>query len=744
MKKRGFLFVLLAIILLSTVVYAECPPDCGSTEKEKTGTPAGSTVDVGTSKVKDTSGGGTADGGVYTTQSGTAIDTSGFPAGTTFEVRGSDVYVNNQKISGAKTIKYEGGQIITDGAKTVIADGSQDIIATDVGTFQAGSVVITNGVNVKYINGCLSADSADSLVESDTIATKLDSMNYCDKTIEVKKADSVWASCVYMEGVENSKITAKTDVTIEADKGSEFTVKDCATNTYDFTSLSDDSSLVVSKSTTNTVLDLKDVQIDLTKDNVRESVQTNETAVVDVSRVSGIQHIHMLPVTLYTYDAKDPSRNFAVRAWQDEHDLYLKKEMTDVLPPDVKDCTACSIMDLANHQYEIRGIIDFNKVQLGVSKNPELFFATANKNAKAILSFDKDNAFINDVLILNDAPPYKTVISNYLTVEEAIQVGNATQRLLSINEKLTKPELSASLIKNYRTAYNPASMKIDSNELNYQRNGVVVNVLPDGSPKIQELLKRIKNSRTVLFLGGMPLLGLCVFFKKRGQLSIFLIIGLIILMMMGALLFLAGKIGGLNGIQATSQEAVQDYVTGCLKQSGTQSLRAWALQGGHLALQKPFFSDPPTAYDYDRGSNNLLPLDRIELDLGEDTKNRVNVCLNDFKDIRGGTVEIIGSPTVTAILGKDATTFTLDYHFFLNKPDTRWEFTKFAATVPQDALTFLSAANSTVESQIWHENKINLDSLNKPVLTFFPKDKTLMTAIENPNQDFLFFFANNR
>ncbi len=224
----------------------------------------------------------------------------------------------------------------------------------------------------------------------------------------------------------------------------------------------------------------------------------------------------------------------------------------------------------------------------------------------------------------------------------------------------------------------------------------------------------------------------------------FIIMGLLIVMMLGAIAYIAEQIGGLSGgVRATSQAAIQSYVTDCLKTSGTESLKAWALQGGHLALQTPFFPDPPTAYDFDQGTNNLLPLDRIELDIGEDVKNRLD-CIKDFKDIRGATVDTIGSPNVKVILGTHDSTFLLTYQFFVNKDDERWEFKDFSTSVKMDSLTLLAAANATVESQRMHEGRIDLDSLLRPTFTFFPLDKTLMAAIEQLNEDFQFFFANRR
>lgn len=623
-----------------------------------------------------------------------------------------------------------------------------------VGSLQQGPIVITNGKNVKYENGCLSADSADSLIETDTVATKLDKVNYCDKTIDVKQADSVWAGCVLMEDVKDSKITAGTDVKVEADKGSEFSIKDCATHQFDFKSLSDDSELTLSKNTVSPTLELKDVLLDLNLGNLTESVETNGTALVEVSRIDGIQKVHMTPTTIYKYDASDPEVDFSVRAWQDIHDLYLKKSATDVLPAEVKDCNACSIADLANHQVEIRGTIDFNKNQLKKSTNEGLqpFFTTANKNAKAILSFDDDNAFVKELLILNDAPPYRTYVSNYLTISEAIQVGSTTKRLIAINEKITKAELSTSWLGSYRTVYSPSTMKVENNVLDYQRNGVVVKVLPDEHKDIFALLKGIDAARALVFIGAVILIaGLFVNNisgqpnkgpkKSRGQITIFMLIGIVLLVVIGMMLYLVGVLSLPNSLHITEKEQVQNYVTQCLRIGGKSSLLAFGLQGGHLALQPPYNNNPKTAYLYQNGNNNLLPLDRMELDIASDTTERLNKCIDGFKAFTGVTVEPVGSPTVKTVLGTKDSTFTLNYKFFVHKGEQRWDFESFATTVPIGMMKSINAANATVTSEIQNDEQINLDDVPSGIYTFFPINKVLITTIDG---DALFVFANQR
>ena len=639
----------------------------------------------------------------------------------------------------------------------VLADGmtfdGDGYTIGSVGSLQQGPIVITNGKNVKYENGCLSADSAESLVETDTVATKIDKLNYCDKTIDVKEADSVWAGCVLMEDVEDASITAGTDVVVEAEEGTEFTIKDCATHEFDFTSLSEDSKLIISKNTVVPTFELTDVDLALETANFTESVATNGTAMVEVSRIDGIQKVHMTATTIYKYDASDPEQDFSVRAWQDDHDLYLKKSMSDALPAEVKDCNGCSIADLANHQLEIRGTIDFNKNQLAPTTNQGLspFFTTANKNAKAILSFDDNNAFVKELLILNDAPPYRTYVSNYLTISEAVQVGATTQRLLKVNEAVEKKDLTASWLGSYRTTYSPATLKVENNVLDYQRNGIVLKVLPDQHKDINVLLQNINKTRLLVFMSVAGLIGglginLIVGKNKnnkslRGQLTIFMLIGIVLMAVIGMMLYLVGVLSLPNQLHITDKEQVQTYVTQCLQMSGKSSIIASGLQGGHLALQPPFNENPKTAFLYETGNNNLLTLERMELDISQDTTTKLLTCLDNFKAFTGVKVETIGSPNIKTILGIKDSTFQLNYKFFVHKGDQRWDFESFATTVPIGMLKAINAANATVTSEIQNDEQINLDAIPSSIYTFFPLNNVLITIIDGDAQ---FVFANKK
>ncbi|MEK6848989.1 MAG: hypothetical protein AABY01_00285 [Nanoarchaeota archaeon] len=738
--KYTLIFILLILLLAVTVLADTAPEDTVAvTPTDSTPTaynekaPGGSQVGEDAS-VKQ-SGDGWIVNGEFTPKGGSPM----MLVNGKIDANGKILHADNFDVGSAKGVD----------ATDFVSDAGGYTIGS-VGSLQQGPIVITNGKNVKYENGCLSADSAESLVETDTVATKIDKLNYCDKTIDVKEADSVWAGCVLMEDVEDASITAGTDVVVEADEGTEFTIKDCATHEFDFTSLSDDSKLIISKNTVVPTFELTDVDLALETANFTESVATNGTAMVEVSRIDGIQKVHMTATTIYKYDASDPEQDFSVRAWQDDHDLYLKKSMSDALPAEVKDCNGCSIADLANHHLEIRGTIDFNKNQLAPTTNQGLspFFTTANKNAKAILSFDDNNAFVKELLILNDAPPYRTYVSNYLTISEAVQVGTATQRLLKVNEAVEKKDLTASWLGSYRTTYSPATLKVENNVLDYQRNGVVLKVLPDQHKDINVLLQNINKTRLLVFMSVAGLIGglginLIAGKKKlsRGQLTIFMLIGIVLMAVIGMMLYLVGVLSLPNQLHITDKEQVQTYVTQCLQMSGKSSIIASGLQGGHLALQPPFNENPKTAFLYETGNNNLLTLERMELDISQDTTTKLLTCLDNFEAFTGVKVETIGSPDVKTILGIKDSTFQLDYKFFVHKGDQRWDFESFATTVPIGMLKAINAANATVTSEIQNDEQINLDAIPSSIYTFFPLNNILIAIIDGDAQ---FVFANKR
>lgn len=683
----------------------------------------------------------------------TVVDLSEF-AGSEMVITTSEIEVDEQQIIGAGLItRSETGVIVIDNANTIVADGSEDINVGHVDTFQAGPIVITDGTNVRYENGCFTADHVGSLIETENVLTDANQLSYCEQVIHVDDAETVWAGCIRMEDVEDTTIDARTIVTIQSEEGVDFPMTDCASNSIEFESLSDESSLSVTKETISPTYDLHDVIIEATRNNVTEGVETNGTASVEIHRLYGVIEVEMSPPTIYTYDALDPEQDFAVRAWQDDHKVYLKKRMTQEFPADVANCVDCTIVDLANHRTEVRGVIDIHKNQLksdgkNLNQGPVRFFSTADPDAHAVLVFDEDNAIINDLIIMSNAPPYTTIISNYLQIFEAVQIGNETQRLLNIEYELEEDEVTQSLVKNYKTVYSESQMGSAGNILEYTRSGTRVKVLPPGHGEIDMLLNTVAGRRAML---GLSLLGLLLIplvpKKKRGQLTIFMIIGLVILAVIGVMLYLTSVVDRANNpVRVNDRQQVTDYIESCLSMSGREALLQFGIQGGHLNLQDPYFKSLPTAYLRDAGANNLLPLNRMELDLAENTKQRVLDCLGFFEGLQGVRVDPQRSPDVKVILGVRDTVFILEYPLFVTRQNERWEFTDFAATVDISSLQSIETANITVNSQIQNEGRINLDTLPQTDMTLFPFENTLLALIEEFSPEALdpyyFFFAN--
>lgn len=747
--KAVYLAVVLLLLVSISIVTAQDDTGGGKTDVD-TGTQITQNLKnsgVNVAGIPANGNGYSLSGGILTTPSGTQIDTSTM-SGQTIFINGNQITVNGVTITGADSISMQNGQLVVTGG-TIITTGNQPVSAPSASTFQAGPIVITNGQNIIYQNGCISATSADSLVHVDTVATQLNTLTYCSNTLNVQTADSVWAGCVYMENVEDATITAGTQVVIQGQDTSNFSLKDCASNQLNFDALSDNATVTITKETVSPTYVLEDTLLTLDRANGSESIETNGTATAEIHRQNGVEKVIMTPVTIYTYDTKDQLRDFSIRAWQDGHTIYLKKMMTQVLPAEAGSCKDCTIVDLPNHRIDIRGVIDLNKAQvnrMGKSAGLSAFFTTGNKNAKASLLFDQDNAIVNELTILADAAPYKTYVSNYLAISESVQTNNRTERLLGVNEKILKNDLSTSLVKSYKTVYSNATTLIDNNQLTYQREGTNLIVLPDGHVQISEIVDKLKMKRAFLLL---PLLGFLLPLRRRGQLTIFILLGVIMMIIVGLMLYTVGIVS-LPGerIKVTERQQVQDFATQCLAIAGKDSLDVFGVHGGYIMLPPPFFNAPATAYLYSNGNANLLPLDKAELSVATETKTRFLRCVDGFKTLSGVTVEVQKEPEIKSTFGARDTTFRMNYAFQVRKGDERWDFDEFGITMEVPALNNYLVANATVQSQLQNDGQINLDIMPSTKMTLFPLLQTLMsfqeTFVGRQLEPYYFFFANQR
>jgi hypothetical protein len=181
-------------------------------------------------------------------------------------------------------------------------------------------------------------------------------------------------------------------------------------------------------------------------------------------------------------------------------------------------------------------------------------------------------------------------------------------------------------------------------------------------------------------------------YSKRGQITAFIIIGML-------LLFVAGIYFGLNKLVATqvetelkvaqdfatAAEQVNTYMKECVKDAGISGIRLFGYIGSTLDSPAGSFrtTDIPMPIAYLRnGANNHLPtIPEWEATLSDIIKMELEDC--DFKAFEDqGYILQKGNATITTTIGEDKVNFDAEYPIKIMRDTNTKEFSKYNTIVP--------------------------------------------------------------
>lgn len=163
--------------------------------------------------------------------------------------------------------------------------------------------------------------------------------------------------------------------------------------------------------------------------------------------------------------------------------------------------------------------------------------------------------------------------------------------------------------------------------------------------------------------------------KKRGQLTLIIIIGIVILAVVVLILFLVLK--GDNGedvrqldIETRYQESqISQVLIDCLDNELIDAIMIIGIQGGYYNLPNQAFRSESAeiAYGYDKGSNTLVSINQIEEEISEYLKTAVLLCYEEdlfFEDVEVSTEitenEVIVEMTYPIEVKKDTKIVRID------------------------------------------------------------------------------------
>lgn len=372
----------------------------------------------------------------------------------------------------------EGTQITGGHDVTMERDGDYTIGSVD--RLEQGNIIITNGFNVRWNGGILTADSANSLDYKGSTSTDVVQLTADGKEFFVQKASAVQAGCFLVEDVEIAKFVVNKNVTMTTSGDGKVVYGDGTTLNYD--GLQANSS--ISGSVTNCMKPTYSVtamQLSATTGNLTESI--NGTGQIQVDSLYGVVCVNLSPVSTYDIDTGWYEENFGFVIKDYGYKLCIQKAVAQKL---VADCPLCGLVDLANRKILLNGVIEYRRYwhdSALIEQNKQTAFKSQG--------FGKNTIDLQrgTVTLEKDEPPVATIPSNYLALYERDDNG-ATHRYLGINEKIDR--VAFNWMKLYTAEYAPATTTIVNNLLDYQRGTCHVAVLPPNHAQINSMLSSLR------------------------------------------------------------------------------------------------------------------------------------------------------------------------------------------------------------------------------------------------------------
>jgi len=243
--------------------------------------------------------------------------------------------------------------------------------------------------------------------------------------------------------------------------------------------------------------------------------------------------------------------------------------------------------------------------------------------------------------------------------------------------------------------------------------------------------------------------------KKRGQITIFIIVGLILVFSMFIILYLnKNKIGDLDVLQSSDIKPIEYYVDLCVKSSASDSLYLLGVQGGYTTSPELYFQSAytKTAYWYYEGQDTSPTTEKMEQELSLYVNKALPECiesLNVFSDM-GFEFEFGEIDTKTKI-SENNVEFNINYPIKIKKGESVSEISDFQRNFDVRLGHIHTIAKKIVEMEIEDPDWIDMTYLVEQDVNFqiYPYDENIIiySLLDNRSEfegdlEFVLLFAN--
>lgn len=198
----------------------------------------------------------------------------------------------------------------------------------------------------------------------------------------------------------------------------------------------------------------------------------------------------------------------------------------------------------------------------------------------------------------------------------------------------------------------------------------------------------------------------------KGQVSVFAILGLIVLFSVGLFLFYKGFIVGEPDLPLEQLNPVERFVSSCMNEALAEAVNLAGQQGGFITLPTAVTVDPGRYVSPDGEGILKIPLwfyrglryspskESVEAEIERYTLEHTKECLSGFEAFEQYNVSPKGEMRMAAALTKERVTLTLDYPLDVTMQSSRSHLERFQTSVPVRLAKLIDTANDILDKEI--------------------------------------------
>ncbi len=212
---------------------------------------------------------------------------------------------------------------------------------------------------------------------------------------------------------------------------------------------------------------------------------------------------------------------------------------------------------------------------------------------------------------------------------------------------------------------------------------------------------------------------------SKAQITIFIIIGLIILGGATAYFFLQEKSIPEARPPSDVESSVTTFMQTCLQNTLSEGIKSVSEHGGYITpVPVPYVTlgtQDVNAILYTRGNASAnIAKDNIERELSIYLLSKLDSCTNNFADFtkQGLTIETIPAQTNLAVtIYPDNVAVQADYPMTITQTNSKYGLKTFKTSVPAKLGKYVDIANALIEEQNANPYQVCISCLSKSALT---------------------------